>query len=214
MFFIPADETSRPLKFIRAVFNWRAEIVSKNKLDVRGQVIKLAINSVYGKFAQRVGQLGQPPANGCLWYAAAITAGTRRKLMEAALNDPKAVIAFATDAVFSTRALPLDVPPTKILGEWEFEEGAAASVVQSGVYTIRQRKVDEKTGKNKVKIASRGFTVKDETASRKILPTLSSGKCLSTFPNTGETAMKVTNSRIRFTSGSAHVRFRLRHGAI
>ena len=45
MFFIPADETSRPLEFIRALFNWRAEIVAKNKLDVRGQVIKLAINS-------------------------------------------------------------------------------------------------------------------------------------------------------------------------
>ena len=117
MFYIPADETSRPLEFIRALFNWRAEIVSKNKLDVRGQVIKLAINSVYGKFAQRVGQLGQPPSYGCLWYAAAITAGTRRKLMEAALNDPKAVIAFATDAVFSTCVLALDVPETKILGE-------------------------------------------------------------------------------------------------
>ena len=161
MFFIPADETSRPLEFIRALFNWRAEIVSKNKHDVRGQVIKLAINSVYGKFAQRVGQLGQPPAYGCLWYAAAITAGTRRKLMEAASNDPKAVIAFATDAVFATRVLPLDVPETKILGEWEFEEGAGVSVVQSGVYTIRQRKIDERTGKNKIKIASRGFTVKD-----------------------------------------------------
>ena len=82
--------------------------------------------------------------------------------MEAALTDPKAVIAFATDAAFSTRALPLlDVPEQKILGEWEFEEGAGVSVVQSGVYTIRQRKIDEKTGKNKVKIASRGFTVKD-----------------------------------------------------
>ena len=58
MFFTPTDEWSRPLAFIQDLFNMRAEIVAKNKLDVRGQVIKLAINSVYGKFAQRVGQFG------------------------------------------------------------------------------------------------------------------------------------------------------------
>jgi hypothetical protein len=77
---------------------------------MRGQVIMLGINSVYGKFAQRVGKRGEPPAYGSLWYAAAITAGTRRKLLQAALSDPSAIIAFATDAVFSTRALPSTFP--------------------------------------------------------------------------------------------------------
>lgn len=164
LFFIPGGASSRPLSFIRDLFNLRAEITAKNKSDVRGQVIKLGINSVYGKFAQRVGKPGEPPAYGCLWYAAAITAGTRRKLLESALNDPKAVIAFATDAVFSTRPLPLNVPERKTLGEWEFEENAAGSFAQSGVYTIRQHKLDEKTGKQKLKIATRGFSPTKDSA--------------------------------------------------
>ena len=86
LFFIPANPQSRPLAFIRDLFEERARIVANDKNDVRGQVIKLGINSVYGKFAQKVGQPGKPPAYGCLWYAAAITAGTRRKVMEAALT--------------------------------------------------------------------------------------------------------------------------------
>ncbi len=112
LFFVPGDETSRPLTFIKNLFDWRASLP---KNDMRGQVIKLGINSGYGEFGQRVGKGGEPPAYGSLWYAAAITAGTRRKLLEAALCDPSAIIAFATDAVFSTRALPLRVPERKIL---------------------------------------------------------------------------------------------------
>ena len=81
--------------------------------------------------------------------------------MEAALNDPKAVIAFATDAVFSTRVLALDVPAKPRFWRVGIRGRGGASVVQSGVYTIRQRKIDERTGKNKIKIASRGFTVQD-----------------------------------------------------
>jgi hypothetical protein len=155
LFFVPGDERSRPLSFIQGLFDWRASLP---KGDMRGQVIKLGINSIYGKFAQRVGKPGEPPSYGSLWYAAAITAGTRRKLMEAALCDPKAVIAFATDAVFSTRALPINVPERKILGEWEFQGGATGSFVQSGVYSIREYEKDKETGKPKLKTASRGFS--------------------------------------------------------
>jgi DNA polymerase type B, organellar and viral len=151
MFFVPGDETSRPLSPIRGLFDWRASLP---KNDMRGQVIKLGINSIYGKMAQRVGKAGEPPAFGSLWYAAAITAGTRRKLMEAALADPKAVIAFATDAVFATRKLSIHVPERKLLGEWEFEEGNSASAVQSGVYTIHKG--------SKLKTASRGFTPNED----------------------------------------------------
>jgi hypothetical protein len=155
LFFIPTDEASRPLTFIKDLFDWRASL---HKDDMRGQVIKLGINSVYGKFAQRVGKRGEPPAYGSLWYAAAITAGTRRKLLEAALSDPSAIIAFATDAVFSTRALPLQVPETKILGEWEFESGGVASIAQSGFYSIRKREEVQGDRPTLLKIASRGFS--------------------------------------------------------
>jgi DNA polymerase type B, organellar and viral len=155
LFFIPGDENSRPLTFVKELFDWRASLP---KDDMRGQVIKLGINSVYGKFAQRVGQRGEPPAYGSLWFAAAITAGTRRKLMEAALCDPHAIIAFATDAVFSTRALPLNIPERKVLGEWEFEAGGIASIAQSGFYIIRKREEMQGDKPKLLKIASRGFS--------------------------------------------------------
>jgi hypothetical protein len=193
MFFIPGEAASRPLAFIRTLFDERARIVANDKNDVRGQVIKLGINSVYGKFAQRNGQPGEPPAYACLWYAAAITAGTRRKLIEAALTDPKAVVAFATDAVFSTRPLPLEVPPTKILGEREFEKAAAISVIQSGVYTIRQNKIDEKTGKPKLKIASRGFS-----------PTKDSANVAESFADAFEREMFTTIPDIFRDGGDEH----------
>jgi hypothetical protein len=105
-----------------------------------------------------VGKRGEPPAYGSLWYAAAITAGTRRKLLEAALCDPSAIIAFATDAVFSTRALPIHVPERKILGEWEFEPGGFASIAQSGFYSIRKREEMHGDKPKLLKIASRGFS--------------------------------------------------------
>jgi hypothetical protein len=156
LFFEPGYPSSRPLQFIQDLFDWRASLP---KEDMRGQVIKLGINSVYGKFAQRVGRPGEPPAYASLWYAAAITAGTRRKLMEAALTDPSAIIAFATDAVFCTRPLPIAVPDRKILGEWEFARHDAGSFVQSGVYSMRD--IGE-GGKMKIKAASRGFAPKQE----------------------------------------------------
>jgi hypothetical protein len=157
MFFIPADETTRPLAFVGDLFDLRASIVKVDKKDIRGQVMKLGINSVYGKTAQSVGKPGEPPPYGSLWYAAAITAGTRRKAVEAALTDPWAIIAFATDAVFSTCKLPLDIPPTKILGEWEFEQGRDGSIVQSGVYTIRPLDPE-----GKLKTGSRGFKPRED----------------------------------------------------
>jgi hypothetical protein len=101
------------------LFDYRAKLVKADKKDARGQVIKLDINAVYGKFAQRIGRRGKPPKYGSLWFAAAITAGTQRKLVEAALTNPDAAIAFATDGLFTDKPLDVYVPEQKILGEWK-----------------------------------------------------------------------------------------------
>jgi len=162
LFFIPGDPAGRPLGFVRDLFDLRAKIVKANKNDMQGKVIKLGINSVYGKTAQSVGRPGELPPFVNFWYAAAITAGTRRQALEAALTDPAAIICFATDAIFSTRKLPIHVPETKMLGEWEFEEGVEGAFAQSGVYTIRERKL-EAGGKPKLKTASRGFKPNEKT---------------------------------------------------
>jgi hypothetical protein len=83
MFFIPATD-EKPFAFVQELFDLRASIMAEDKDDVRAVIHKLAINSIYGKLAQSVGRKGVPPAFASPWMAAAIPAGTRRMLVEAA----------------------------------------------------------------------------------------------------------------------------------
>jgi hypothetical protein len=145
----------KPLGFARMLFDYRAKLVKADKNDSRGQVIKLDINAMYGKMAQRIGRKGQPPKYASLWYAAAITAGTQRQLMEAALTNPDAIVAFATDGIYSIAPLSVSIPAEKTLGKWEMEKGNGGSFIQSGVYTVH---LLDKEGVVKVKAKSRGFT--------------------------------------------------------
>lgn len=145
--FHPASD-DKPFAWIKQLFDYRASLA---KTDVRSTVIKLGINSVYGKLAQRVGQRGQPPKYASLWFAAAITAGTQRKLIEGALTDPDAIVAFATDGLYSKRPLSLYIPLTKELGHWEGKEAKdGAAFIQSGVYTTHSG--------DKITVKSRGFS--------------------------------------------------------
>lgn len=84
----------------------------------RGMVVKLALNSMYGKSAQRVGS-GQFR---CMVRAGLITACTRGMLTEAVLRakDPWNVLELATDSIMSRE--PLDLPAPISLGT---EEAAA-----------------------------------------------------------------------------------------
>jgi hypothetical protein len=82
----------------------------------RGIVLKLALNSLYGKSAQRVGGGGKFR---CLVRAGLITATTRAMLLEAVAlaRDPWNVLELATDSVLSRE--PLALPPGTALGSWE-----------------------------------------------------------------------------------------------
>ena len=78
-----------------------------------GIVLKLALNSLYGKSAQRVGK----GRFRCMVRAGLITSLTRARLLEAILaaKDPWDILELATDSVLSTRALPIEAPG---LGGW------------------------------------------------------------------------------------------------
>jgi hypothetical protein len=112
--FHPASDF-KPLGFVRDMFGYRTQMVRLNKKDSRWQVIKLLINAIYGKMAQRKGHKGNPSKYASLWYAAAITAGTQRQLMEAALTRLDAIVAFAADGIYSTEPLDVDLPVKKTL---------------------------------------------------------------------------------------------------
>ncbi len=158
--FHPATD-EKPFAWIRELFDYRASLPKK---DARGQVVKLGINSVYGKLCQAVGKRGMPPRFVSWFFAAAITAGTQRRVVEAGLTNPDAVVMFATDGVYSTKPLDVVVPEKKTLGGWEHTVAEAGGVfVQSGIYLLRYKPLKEtyadRDEENKFfKTRTRGFS--------------------------------------------------------
>lgn len=114
----------RPFTWVRALYEERRRIGSKT----RGYPLKLGLNSLYGKMAQRC---GRGPYHDAI-SAGLITAMTRARLIEALGQDPEAVVMLATDAVFSTRPLALDIGEG--LGQWEEKPWPDLFIVQPGVY--------------------------------------------------------------------------------
>lgn len=114
----------RPFDWVPALYDERRRIGSAT----RGYPLKLGVNSLYGKTAQRT---GRGPYHDAV-AVGLVTATTRARLIEAIGQDPKAVIMLATDAVFSTRPLSLDTGET--LGQWEEKVWSDLFIAQSGVY--------------------------------------------------------------------------------
>ena len=138
--FFEADETQpRPYAFIPELYDERARLRRDEPGNVAEQNIKLTLNSLSGKAAQSVGgNETAPPRTACPWYAAAATAGTRRRVMEAALQNPHAIVQFSTDGVVSLAPLDLDIGER--LGQWEAKRvapGTPSVSLQSGLYTYR-----------------------------------------------------------------------------
>lgn len=101
------------------------------------KIIKLGLNSLYGKTAQQLGgRNGEPPPYFQLEWAGYITAGCRAQLMRAAMQDPSAIISFATDGLFSLRPLVLDCPESKELGKWEYTQEGGMIAAMPGVYWL------------------------------------------------------------------------------
>lgn len=123
------------------------------------KIIKLGENSLYGKTAQQVGARYDRdgnlklPSYFQLEWAGYVTSGTRADLMIAALEKPHAIIAIATDGIFSTEPLTLNCPPRKILGEWEYKLHDGMTSVMPGVYWLHDGPV--------TKHFSRGFNKKE-----------------------------------------------------
>jgi hypothetical protein len=160
--FLPVND-AKPFKtLVEKSFGERAKIVEATNekqtaweadgkqgpepYDVREKVLKLGLNSLYGKTAQskggRVKRDGEgdmrafPPKEANPYYAAAVTAGARAMLLDAASADPDAIILFATDGICSTRELPgLEIPEKKTLGMWEASLRQNGVFVKAGIYT-------------------------------------------------------------------------------
>jgi hypothetical protein len=114
-----------PFERIPDVYQQRRELGS----DAAGIVLKLGLNSLYGKTAQSI---GRPQYANYIW-AGMITAGTRAMLLDAIrLAGPENILMTATDAVFST--VEIDLPISKTLGEWSVTHiPAGLLIIQPGI---------------------------------------------------------------------------------
>lgn len=141
-YFVPADD-QKPFAFVPEYYALRQMLVAESKrTGVPNGVekgIKLGLNSLYGKLAQRVGydeKKGILPPYHNLEWAGHITSATRAKLFSAANQKPYSIVCLATDGVYSTESLELDCPKEKVLGGWEYQTHEAMTLVMSGIYFL------------------------------------------------------------------------------
>jgi hypothetical protein len=128
-----ANDT-KPFKYLEQMYH--ARLILKQRGDMANEAFKLGMNSTYGKLAQQAGyRNGRIPRYHQLLWAGQITATTRAQLYRAAMQEPRSVIAFATDAVITTK--PLDLKVGTGLGEWTHDSFTGITIVQPGVYWLQ-----------------------------------------------------------------------------
>lgn len=120
-------------------FLWVDELYRERKRrkangDPSEKAQKLALNSLYGKQAQRLGyRQGEAlPRFHQLEWAGWVTSMTRAKLYAAMRQAGRGLIAVETDAVFSLT--PLDVDVSAELGAWDMTVHTWLTYLQSGTY--------------------------------------------------------------------------------
>jgi hypothetical protein len=140
--FYPASDV-KPFAFVDEYAALRLELKEQNKIDpTKGGahlVLKLGLNSIYGKTAQQIGwhldENGEkvlPPFHNLAW-GGFITSYCRARVYEAGMYKPDKVVMFATDGLFMLE--PLDhLHLSKYLGDWELTVATGFTALQSGVY--------------------------------------------------------------------------------
>lgn len=132
--FVEDDSTDRPFSWVEDVYETRAQW--KRDGNASQMALKLLLNSMYGKMAQRVGwEVKQgPPEWHQLEWAGYVTSLTRAKIFRAMLlaHKANALIGVETDGIFSAAPLDLDIGPR--LGQWEAEQYDGMIYLQSGFY--------------------------------------------------------------------------------
>lgn len=130
---------TRPFEFVRDVYNQRKEM--KRSGAGAQMALKLLLNSLYGKMAQRAGwerTLSAPTWHQLEW-AGWVTAYTRAQLFGIMSRIPYSkLIAVETDGIFTTASpSELGISDSKELGEWEINEYDEIIYLQSGLYAKR-----------------------------------------------------------------------------
>lgn len=116
-----------PFAEVPKVYRQRRELGSSEA----GEVLKLGLNSLYGKTAQSV---GTPKYANYIW-AGMITAGCRAMILDAIrIAGPEHVLMTATDAIVTDCPVILPGSKEKVLGEWDESHAAGGMlIIQPGI---------------------------------------------------------------------------------
>lgn len=152
--------------WVEPLFDYRREIGSQGP----GYPIKLGINSLYGKLAQRK---GAGRYNNMIW-AGLITALTRSKINDAIFLNPNGIVMCATDAVYSLDPLG-DLDCGERLGQWEENVLDGLFIVQPGLYWSSNKRKCKSRGLSGSFFEKPGLTENFETTWEYYLAQLNSG---------------------------------------
>lgn len=136
-----------PFDWVNTVYQRRVELGKSQ----RGLVLKLALNAVYGTYASTLGLEYDRKAGFSGWgeprWASWITAWTRARMLEALQaaggGRSSSVAMFATDAIYTTQPIPLDLTPG--LGCWEHKTFDGGLLVRPGLYDLIGATLETKT---------------------------------------------------------------------
>jgi DNA polymerase type B, organellar and viral len=145
-----------PVKAMERLYEYR---LSVGKDTPEGKSAKLIYNSVYGKFAQSIG-------DGGTWgnpvYASLITAGCRTKILDAIATHPmrsRDLVMVATDALYFRTPHP-NLQISNKLGEWSHESHEEICLFKPGVYWDNKARSTISGGGDPT-FKARGFAAKD-----------------------------------------------------
>lgn len=131
---------SKPFSWVHDMYQQR--LAWKDQGINAQWALKLALNSLFGKTAQRVGweKRNGPPRWHQLEWGGYITSHTRALLWPAILQawDKGSIVSCDTDAVISTE--PLDLPVSKALGGWDYKKYTDMIYLQNGIYFMKDDK--------------------------------------------------------------------------
>lgn len=138
------DETGdRPFEWVADMYQQRKEW---KKAGIAAQIaLKLCMNSIYGKLAQRIGwdpvRRRMPPFHQLEW-AGWITSYTRGRLFDVMHRMPwESIIAVETDGLYTTHdPSRLGIQHSEDLGGWEVTEYDQVMYVQSGLAWLHNQK--------------------------------------------------------------------------
>ena len=132
------DEPVYPFGFVAEMYDERKRLKAEG--NGSQMALKLALNSLYGKMAQRAGweRSGKAPTWHQLEWAGWVTAATRAQMYSVFSRIPfDQLIAVETDGIYTTmNPAELGITTSKNLGEWEVSEYDEVIYLQSGVYAM------------------------------------------------------------------------------